>query len=559
MGKILSKIKKIFQKYRFQNEKQKKILFLGIVFFLLLLFVIVLIIVFINKREDVTYKETTVVKGILAEGITETGSVDVGTTMLSFDLDISEFTGESSFSFGGGMEAMMPGTQMQGSSGNTSSGIRQLEIEEVYVEAGQEIAENEPILKLTEESVESIRLELESDVSSAKIVYDQAVTSGQQIEVQANADYKMNELYASYAESQYTQTVEKLQETVTEREEKKEEAQQTLEEARTELAEKEVLLAEEKQVLENAVFTADGTDQEEALYWWIIAWQTKEDVRDMVDDLEEEIKTLNEEIKQYEKEAADAALSLSLAKKEWESGIIDAKAELDLRAYKAENAQEIYDVATEQGSFDEQKAQEDYEEAVRKLEEFDSVIVDQIIYSESGGLVTDISVAAGDVLAQNTDIVSLNNYDEVTVTLSVEEDDIEAAALGNQVNITVAAFPDQVFQGEVTEIGDAEINSNTNKTIYSVTVTVKNMGDLLYQDMTAEVTFVTDETEEVLYIPKRAIAEENGISYVKVKREDGSIERKKVTVGISDGVNTEIKEGLSEGETVLYESKVNKA
>jgi len=44
---------------------------------------------------------------------------------------------------------------------------------------------------------------------------------------------------------------------------------------------------------------------------------------------------------------------------------------------------------------------------------------------------------------------------------------------------------------------------------------------------------------------------------VKKKEADGSITRQEIITGFSDGVNVEIKEGLSEGDTVLIESKVS--
>ena len=59
------------------------------------------------------------------------------------------------------------------------------------------------------------------------------------------------------------------------------------------------------------------------------------------------------------------------------------------------------------------------------------------------------------------------------------------------------------------------------------------------------------------YVSNRAIIRENGKSYVKKKEADGSISKQEVTTGFSDGVNVEIKEGLSEGDTVLIESKVS--
>ncbi|MCD7836030.1 MAG: efflux RND transporter periplasmic adaptor subunit, partial [Lachnospiraceae bacterium] len=63
---------------------------------------------------------------------------------------------------------------------------------------------------------------------------------------------------------------------------------------------------------------------------------------------------------------------------------------------------------------------------------------------------------------------------------------------------------------------------------------------------------------DVLYVSKRAVVTDDDKTYVLVKNEDGSIEKRTITTGFSDGVNIEVVEGLSEGETVLIESKVSK-
>ena len=57
----------------------------------------------------------------------------------------------------------------------------------------------------------------------------------------------------------------------------------------------------------------------------------------------------------------------------------------------------------------------------------------------------------------------------------------------------------------------------------------------------------------------RAIFRDGTRSYVKVRDENGSIVEKDVTTGFSDGVNVEITEGLSQGDTVLIESKVSES
>lgn len=526
---------------------------------------IIAIFLLMGGDEEVVYKESQAEVGLLAVGVTETGSVDVGTTTQSFELDISEYTGESSLNLENVPSGMnsMGGVNMMGvmNNGNqtASSSSGTLKIEEVYIKPGVEVTEDTPLLKLSKESVESIRSLLAEDAAGAQIVYEQMQTADKKTKTEAEGDYKINTLYAEYLQVEYEQTIQTLQTAVEEAQETLTEKEEALAEANEELAQNEVLLAEQKKVLENAEYTEAGTDKRENLYWWIVAWETKESAREMVETLEEEIENLGENIATCEKEVTDASTQLSLAQKNLELGKIEAESQWALRSYNGKNAQEIYDVAISQGEFELKKAREDYEEAKDKLEEFDTQIIEQIVYASGSGLVTDVYVAAGDTLTQNTDLISMNDYDEVTVTLSIEEEDMEDVRVGNPVNVTAAAFSEEVFTGEVAEIGDAEIDSNTNKTLYSVTVSIKNTGDILYQDMTAEVTFLTDDTMEVLYVPNRAIFQEGEKDYVLVKDENGKQQKRQVVTGFSDGVNTEIKEGLSEGETVLWESRVRQS
>lgn len=553
-----SKWSNLYRKLK-SADRKKRILLIGSGVVLVILCGIGLVLVSGNRKEQVVYKESIAQTGLLNHGVSETGSVDVGTVTQSFDLDISEFTGESSMEFntsGGGqmfgME-MMTGNQM-GNAGQSSS-ARTLEIEEVYVEAGEEIAKGSPLLKLTQESVDSIRNELSEDVTNAQLVYEQAVTVKKQTAVSAESEYQTNVLYGTYGQAEYDAAVKEQQELVEKKQEELAELEEALADAQETLSMKQELFTEQKQVLSNAEYMETYTDEEENLYWWIVAWQTRADADAMVETLEEEIEELTDSIAQYEEQIQTADTALLLSQKELESEQIRAEGQRELRSFYAEHAQEIYNIAVEQSDFDTTQAQADYEEAKEKLQEFDATIVEQVIDADEGGLVMDVYVAAGDTLTQNMEIINMNDYDAVTITVSVEEDDMDLAAVGNAVNVTVAAFPDEVFHGEVTEIGDAEIDSNTNKTWCSVTVTVQNTGDILYQDMTAEVTFLSDESADVLYVPSRAVLHDGEKNYVLVKGKDGKKEKREVGIGISDGVNTEIKEGLSEGEVVFVESR----
>ena len=125
------------------------------------------------------------------------------------------------------------------------------------------------------------------------------------------------------------------------------------------------------------------------------------------------------------------------------------------------------------------------------------------------------------------------------------------------VKVTLLPYPELVFYGEVSEIGDAQYDSSSGVSYYDITVSVDGKEADFYQGMTGEVTFITKETKEVAYVSNRAIVREGTKSYVKMKDEEGQMVTREVVTGFSDGVNVEIKEGLSEGEIVLIESRVS--
>lgn len=540
--------------------KNKKKAYLILIAAAALMITGIILLVVISNREETVYRETQAMKGNLTVGVTESGSVSIGTSEQTFDLDISEYTGSSDSyswngngSMGAGMDQLFSNSLSSSGSTSSTSSDRTLDVEAVYVTAGSEVAEGTALVKLTDSSVSSIRQELESDQAEAKITYDQNLTKQKQINLQAKSDYDSNIAYGAYGEAEYNKTVGNLTESAEDLQEQIVESKGELEEKTANLEEKYTLLNELKVVLSNAEYARDQTSREDNLYWWIVAVNTVSDTKDLIDTLEEEIETAEEEIKELNQGITSVGIEVSLAEKSLAAGEEDAKIQKNLRQFQYENAQEIYDVAVAQSDYETKNAKKDYEEANQKLEEYDSIIKEGIIHSKYNGIISAVGISVGDSLEQDSSIITLNDYSEATVTVTIDEDDMESAELGNIVNITFAAFPDEVFKGEVTEIGDAQINSNTNKTTYSVTVSVTEDVSGLYEGMSSEVTLITKESETVVYISNRAIIREGTESYIKIKDSKGNIVKQKVTTGFSDGINVEIKEGVSEGDIVLIE------
>jgi HlyD family secretion protein len=139
------------------------------------------------------------------------------------------------------------------------------------------------------------------------------------------------------------------------------------------------------------------------------------------------------------------------------------------------------------------------------------------------------------------------------VTVNVTEDDIAAVHLDDAVEIDFLSYPDEVFDGYVSKIGSSSSTSTTVS--YPVTVVVTSVPETLLSGMTANVTFITKQVQDVLYVSNKAVTTEGTDSYVLRKQADGSEEEVRVKVGFSNGTIAEV-EGVSEGDTLLIKGKV---
>ncbi len=142
--------------------------------------------------------------------------------------------------------------------------------------------------------------------------------------------------------------------------------------------------------------------------------------------------------------------------------------------------------------------------------------------------------------------------DQLTVKAQVDETDIAQVRLRQPVRVTLDAYPEHGFGGEVIEIAyDAKTVNNV--TTYEVDVLPRNPPAFLRSGMTANVSFQVATRKDVLWIPTAALRSRGGEAYVLVAAADKKAGAREQTVqtGLSDGKRTEIIGGLSEGEKVL--------
>ena len=497
-----------------------------------------------GEEDESVYKETTAAYGPLTVGVTEEGSVSVGTVTQGFDLDISEYSGSTQSSFRSG--------PMMGGGFSASSSGRRLEVEEVYVSVGQQIAKGDPVFRLTQESIDDIREELVSDEEDAQLSYESLMVQQQKSAQEASHTYEENQLYGSAASLEYEDSLYDLRKA-------SEDALEALTDAQEELTDLQEDLSEVSEDYEEALhYLEEATtaiESESDTYWYLKNEESREQAKKTAEDEEDEIEELEDKITEKEQEIVALLKAYHEACIAYQTGEAEASVQYEKRLLNSDRAGEIYSIATDQISYEAKTAKEDYEDASEKLQAFDAYIVDGIVSAQYEGVVTSVSIEEGDLLQNDSDIMELNNYEDITVEVSVDDDDMKSVSVGDDVKVSFSAFPDGNFSGTVSDIGDATIDSNSDIS-YAVTITIDGDVSGLYGGMSGEVTFITKETKDVTYVSNRAVIREGTKSYVKLRDENGEIEKREIVTGFSDGSSVEILEGLSEGDTVLIESKV---
>lgn len=192
------------------------------------------------------------------------------------------------------------------------------------------------------------------------------------------------------------------------------------------------------------------------------------------------------------------------------------------------------------------------------------------ITSPIDGVVLSKSVEEGQTVAASFSTPELFNITQdltdMRVVADVDEADIGDVHEGERVTFTVDAYPNDTFEGEVTQVRQ-EATTTNNVVTYEVVISAPNADLKLKPGLTANVTIYTSGKQGVLVVPSKAlrlmptaetvgnkykIADNNGKN--KVWTFDGkTLTAHNVQTGMTDGVNTEIAGDITEGTVIVTE------
>ncbi len=172
------------------------------------------------------------------------------------------------------------------------------------------------------------------------------------------------------------------------------------------------------------------------------------------------------------------------------------------------------------------------------------------------GVLSRLDVEVGETVSMGTPVATILSSG-LAVKVDISEAEITKVSLGDKASLTLDAFgEDVVFLGSVASIEPAETKIS-GVVYYKTTILFDENQNRIAEvrpGMTANVTVMTDNREQILVIPGRAILEKEGKKIVRVvtNKEKGMFEEREVKVGLKgDNGETEITEGLAEGQEIV--------
>ena len=454
----------------------------------------------------------------------------------------------SEFSMPGNMAGLTFTEDMTAASGVTNVGITEasfdvenltteLEIEEVYAVSGEEVTAGDKILKLTEDSVEEARKELERALEDAELAYRTGAIEYEQNLITAEYTRDSAILTGQQAKDVYDETVASMQSAVTRAEEELQDAEDDIAEYESYVNDgsyKSYFKVDEYQAIydENLKALTDKLDE------WGIGWSqitggsagsvqaggtagnvlgssgqdsNSSNVKilaSLYNILEQNLKDLEEAQEKYEDAVTNASFNLQTlqlklpslqqavteAKENYEIQLAQAKLTYETSLSGAERAESDYNTTVEKAKSDLAALKSTYEDAKENLELFESSVGDGYFYASEDGTILRTMVRAEQTLTSDAVVFVYSNPKELTVTVSVDQSDIAKLTVGDSAYVQTSAGSG--YTGVITAIDPVSSSDSRTSVTYSVTVQINVEDEEDSLSANESVTVVFGMTEE---------------------------------------------------------------
>lgn len=175
-----------------------------------------------------------------------------------------------------------------------------------------------------------------------------------------------------------------------------------------------------------------------------------------------------------------------------------------------------------------------------------------MVVAPVAGAVADRTATTGQVVAAGAPLMKVENIGRVYAVVNIEQKELGVVDAGQAAEITVDAFPGQVFPGKVEVINPV---AGSASRMFRVKIKADNPDGRLRPGMFIKARIITGGQIPVLAAPQSAVFQKQGLYYVYVV-EGGKVFRRQVEPGQLLGADIEIRDGAAAG-TVVAASNAN--
>lgn len=172
------------------------------------------------------------------------------------------------------------------------------------------------------------------------------------------------------------------------------------------------------------------------------------------------------------------------------------------------------------------------------------------ITAEFEGIVTEVGAIEGMTVGEGTQLLTLENSNEICIVFSVTKYDLARIAIGQKADITISG---NVYEGTITRIDRMATMSDSGNAAVGAGIHLENPDENVYLGLDAKIEIHAGVAENALLIPVSALNADKAGDFVFVE-ENGLAVRKDIVTGISSTEYIEVKEGLSETDKVIVSS-----
>lgn len=233
-----------------------------------------------------------------------------------------------------------------------------------------------------------------------------------------------------------------------------------------------------------------------------------------------------------------------------EQSMNQARTSFDLAKEQYNSASSTYRSLQNTANISIASAQAQVNQAQNSYDSLVKQIGDREVKAEIDGIVSKIYVDPDVKLNAGTVIMDILDTDSVKAVVKVDEYDYSTMQVGNEVSVYIDALGYET-PGKVSSI-DLQATAAAGMSYFNAEIEFEHDSSVL-GGMTVEVKSLKDSAKDTLLVAMDALLfDKQNQPYVQYRDEKGNIQTKYVTVGINDGFQAEILEGVAEGETLYY-------